>query len=150
MSCDWIEVSKGLLTPAIGFVAIYIAWQQWNTNRNKLKLDLFEKRFSVFQSTRTFLSSVLRDGLVSREVLETYRTGILDAVFLFDQQTSDYLWGLHKAGLKAIKYKSSLEGVPVGEKRNQLVEQEGEQIEVLTDALGGLQKKFEKFLKLGH
>ncbi len=52
--------------------------------------------------------------------------------------------------MKAIKYKSSLEGVPVGEKRNQLVEQEGEQIEVLTDALGGLQKKFEKFLKLGH
>ena len=69
MDYQWIEISKGLLTPAIGLVAIYIAWQQWNTNRNKLKLDLFEKRFSVFQSTRTFLSSVLRDGLVSRDCL---------------------------------------------------------------------------------
>jgi hypothetical protein len=48
--------------------------------------------------------------------LETYKTGLLDAVFLFDQQTSDYLWGIHKAGLKTIKYKSSLDGVPIGEK----------------------------------
>jgi hypothetical protein len=40
---EWLKISKGLLTPAIGLVAIYIAWQQWNTNRNKRKLDLFEK-----------------------------------------------------------------------------------------------------------
>ena len=150
MTCDWVEISKGLLTPAIGLVAIYIAWQQWNTNRNKLKLDLFEKRFSVFQATRHFLSAVLRDGRVKREDLEAFRLGILDAVFLFDKQTSDYLWDLHKTALKAVRYASSLEGVPVGEERSNLVEQESEQVKILTDSLGNLQGQFEKFLKLGH
>lgn len=150
MEYQWIEISKGLLTPAIGLLAIYIAWQQWNTNRNKLKLDLFEKRFSVFQKTRSFLSAVLRDGRVKRDELETYRLSILDSVFLFDKQTSEYLWSLHKTALKAVQYNSSLEGKPVGEERSKLVEQESKQVEILTDALGGLQKRFEKFLKLGH
>ncbi|MFK7848529.1 MAG: hypothetical protein AB8G77_24795, partial [Rhodothermales bacterium] len=119
------------MTPLIAGIAIYVAWQQWRTNRQKLKLDLFDKRFAIFQSTRTFLSTVLRDGRVNREDLEKFRMGILDSVFLLDQGTSDYLWGLRSIGSKAIMYNTQLEGVPVGEKRNELVDNEHREVEKL-------------------
>lgn len=150
VEATWIDIFKALLTPAIGILAIVIAFQQWRTNRNKLKLELFDKRFAVFQATRSFLSSVLRDGRVTHEALETYRLGIIDSVFLLDSATSEFLWGLYKTGLAAIRYNSSLEGVPVGEKRSQLVSQETAEVKKLTDEIGNLQNRFEKFLKLAH
>lgn len=150
MICDWVPLLTSLMTPLIAGIAIYVAWQQWRTNRQKLKLDLFDKRFAIFQSTRTFLSTVLRDGRVNREDLEKFRMGILDSVFLLDQGTSDYLWGLRSIGSKAIMYNTQLEGVPVGEKRNELVDNEHREVEKLMDALGDLQEKFKPFLKLDH
>jgi hypothetical protein len=45
MSIDKIlKISQGLLTPVIGIIATYIAWQRWRTNKNKLKLDRYERR----------------------------------------------------------------------------------------------------------
>jgi hypothetical protein len=38
-----LRISQGLLTPVIGAIATYIAWQQWRTNQNKLKLDRYER-----------------------------------------------------------------------------------------------------------
>lgn len=37
-----LRISQGLLTPVIAAVTTYIAWQQWRTNQNKLKLDRYE------------------------------------------------------------------------------------------------------------
>jgi|PlaIllAssembly_1097288.scaffolds.fasta_scaffold283843_2 hypothetical protein len=54
-----IEVSKALLTPVIAIVAAYVAWQQLKTNRRKLKLDLFEKRYTVFEKIGEFIGSIL-------------------------------------------------------------------------------------------
>jgi len=47
---DWIDIFAALLTPAIAILASYIAVRQWLTNKNKLKLDLFDKRYAVFEA----------------------------------------------------------------------------------------------------
>jgi hypothetical protein len=38
------------------FIAGYIAWRQWRTAHDKLSLDLFEKRFAVYEATKNFLN----------------------------------------------------------------------------------------------
>ncbi len=44
-----IAIFQGLLTPTIGVIAIYIAWQQWQGNKLKLKMDRYERRLRVYQ-----------------------------------------------------------------------------------------------------
>ncbi len=148
--CDWVEISKALLTPLLGVIVIYIAWQQWQTNRNKLKLELFDKRFIVFNATRQVLSVVLRDGTTNDISLEEFRVSILDASFLFDGKMHDYLFNLYKIGCKEKMYKRQLEDVPVGEKRNKLADDNMKCVESLTDELKSIQEKFSSFLKLSH
>lgn len=50
-----------LSTVMAGFLA-YIAYQQLETNRNKLKLDLYIKRFEVYSVSLTFYQELTADG----------------------------------------------------------------------------------------
>lgn len=59
-----IELSKALLTPVVAVVAAYVAWQQLKTNRRKLKLDLFDRRYVVFEKIGEFIGSILTSGTV--------------------------------------------------------------------------------------
>jgi hypothetical protein len=51
-----------LTTVFLAALASYVAYQQYRLSREKLKLDLFEKRFSVFAGVRRLLTHILRDG----------------------------------------------------------------------------------------
>ena len=44
-----VQIMQALLTPLIAIIATYIAYQQWNTNKLKLKLDRYERRLRVYQ-----------------------------------------------------------------------------------------------------
>lgn len=127
------------ITTVIAFIAVYIAYQQWNTNRQRLKLDLFDKRFSIYQSAQTFLSDVIREGSVEQEGLEKYRLGILNSIFLLDKKTSDYLWELYSTASKAELHKKKRE-----------LDQENVEIEKLLQSPLELQEKFKPFLQLNH
>ena len=45
---DWIDILQALLTPTIALIAVGIGLAQWWTARNRLKLDLFDTRWSVY------------------------------------------------------------------------------------------------------
>ena len=42
-------IIQALTTLVLGWVAGFIAWRQWRTSHDRLVLDLFERRFQVFQ-----------------------------------------------------------------------------------------------------
>jgi hypothetical protein len=39
-----------ILTGAIAIVTLHIAYQQYQTAKNKLRLDLFKKRYPVYEA----------------------------------------------------------------------------------------------------
>jgi hypothetical protein len=41
-----------------------IAWRQWRTARNRLRLDLFCRRIVIYDKTRSFLGGILTSGRV--------------------------------------------------------------------------------------
>lgn len=55
----WLHVGQLLGTLAIGGVAGVIAWQQWRTAKDKVKLDLFDRRFAVFMDARQLVSEAI-------------------------------------------------------------------------------------------
>jgi hypothetical protein len=57
----YVAAVQAITTLIIGLFAGYIAWRQWRTSQDRLVLDLFEKRFQVFQElTRTIAATFLR------------------------------------------------------------------------------------------
>jgi hypothetical protein len=52
----WVTVLAALLTPAVAILATIVALQQLRTAREKLKLELFDRRLSIHEQTRDVLS----------------------------------------------------------------------------------------------
>jgi hypothetical protein len=57
-----IPTLQGLLTPLIALLALYIAWQQLQTNRQKFKLDKYDSRFRVYDEVGKLLTLVIRNA----------------------------------------------------------------------------------------
>ena len=81
---------QGLLTPVIAGIAIYIAWQQWKTNRQKLKLDLYDRRLKVFERVREILAMMYTTVSDDKRLFELL-SGTRDAEFLFGVEIKDYI-----------------------------------------------------------
>jgi hypothetical protein len=79
-----------LVALAVGVLAAYIAWQQHRTARAKLKLDLFEKRYAIFESTWAFLSKAVQAG-AGDSPLTGFDVLIPQASFLFGRNVEAYM-----------------------------------------------------------
>lgn len=77
---------------ALGGSVAYIAWQQYKTNRDKLRLDLFEKRYAVYKALMDYLRKT--GGMEYPELIKQHtelRIGTHDAKFLFDKDVTEFL-----------------------------------------------------------
>lgn len=80
-----ISVSKGLLTSLVAVIATYIAWQQYKANRYKLKRDLYQQRFRVFEASREILAMMYTTGVDEKQLFEL-SSKTREAEFLFEPE----------------------------------------------------------------
>ena len=66
-----------------------IAWQQWRVADNKLRLDLFDRRYKVYDATRKFLAVIIREATFTDSQLFEFYGGTSDAEFLFGADIVD-------------------------------------------------------------
>ena len=86
-----VNVFSACLAPVIAILAAYIAWRQYRTGCDRLRLDLYERRFRVYRGLMDLLASVLRDGSVSHEALGKYYYETDERRFLFHCDVTDYM-----------------------------------------------------------
>jgi hypothetical protein len=84
------------LTALIGFSAFAVGLAQWRTASEKLRLDLFERRYKIFGASKVFLASIFHSGRVSPQALYEFNTETKDAVFLFQSDVVEYLEALNE------------------------------------------------------
>ncbi len=106
---DLIELSKALLTPTIAAIAVYIAYQQHVTARQRLRLDLYERRLSVYKQLMILLTAILREADVSRDDLSEFVAGTSEAAFLFDDDVGNYLEEIYKKAVTIMKTRTLME-----------------------------------------
>src|SRR6266536_2186582 len=134
-----------LLTVLVALFAAWIALQQYRVARNKLKLDLFEKRFSVFAGTRKFLSLQLQKGDVALDDL-FYRASIAEADFLFEEDLVKYLWEIDRRALGLHTTTETMKPLPVGDERSRLGQRWSDEIGWLNGQLPELKKQFGPYM----
>jgi hypothetical protein len=89
------RVFAALLTPTIGAIAVYIAFQQYKTNKNQFRLALLERRLKVFDSASELIATVLRHARVDVPDLTKFLSGTRESEFLFGSDIAVYLHELY-------------------------------------------------------
>jgi len=87
----WVEIFRALLTPLIAIIALGIGYQQLRTNRDKVRLDLFERRLSGYEVTSSLLVAMHVKCEVDSDQLTSFWNGTNKSQFLFGEDVNEYL-----------------------------------------------------------
>ena len=147
----WTAYLSALLTPTVAVLGSFIAYRQWRLAQNKLKLDLFDRRFSVFQAARSFITSIITSGKAKGEEVSKFLFDTREAKWLFDSSVAEYLdKQLYCKAIDLQTLDAELEGVPVSEERSKNVYAQAD-IKIWFAAQDKvLDEKFSPYLQLQH
>lgn len=59
MNLDTLVNVSRLFIPIIAFIGMYIAWQQFTANREKIRFELYDKRFAIYTTVFKFVDTIL-------------------------------------------------------------------------------------------
>lgn len=141
------EYLLSTITVIIGISVAILAYQQYRLAKDKFRLDLFEKRFSVYKGVQVFLTKIMSKGRVESSDFFEFRGSTQDAVFLFENDIPDFIKSLDEKALAVNTITEQLKGSPIGEERSRLVEQESERLTWLLNQLPRLKEVFGPYLR---
>ena len=152
---DWpvvAEFSKAMLTPMIAIVTAYIAWQQWKINKQKLSLDLYDRRLKVYEEVRQILSIILRDAKASYDdLLKFYRTSS-EADFLFGPDIQAYIDEIYQHGVQLQRwnseYRDYTQQIPDGYDHEKVCDGMHSELMWLTKQFEPAKEKFKVYLTI--
>jgi hypothetical protein len=96
VAVQWILAVMMLLL--VGGVS-WIAYMQIRIAAVKNNLDLYDKRFKIFEAASTYLQHLLVEGNVSDGALNEFNIGVAGSVFLFGNDVNTYLEALRRRSL---------------------------------------------------
>lgn len=152
-SCT-LEISKLIIVNMPALVAVIVAvvvacisYQQYKLSKDKFRLDLFEKRFSIYKGVQRFLTHILINGKVYLDKSDEFRRDTQDAIFLFGDEIPNYLDIIDKKALDMWATTEQYKDLPVGKERSSLVSQESILLKELIAELPRLREVFSPYLK---
>jgi len=147
---DWIELLSALLIPILVVVATIIAIQQWRINQKRLKHELFDRRYEVYQSITEFIAKILTTGKVESNSSIRLLADTKKVYFLFDKDTHDFIMQLYRKSIDLDTLDTILEVTTEKDKREKNLKNQGELKDWFSKQLKIVEKRFEKFLRLTH
>ena len=86
----FLTLLAAALAPITAIVAIYLAFRQFQLQREQLRLQLYERRAQAFKAYLDLLNKAVFTNMTPDDVL-AFRAAIFDAPFLFDKSEADLL-----------------------------------------------------------
>lgn len=138
--------------PVLATVGAIIAYRQWRTAQNKLKLDLFDKRMLVYQAVRDTLGHIASHGKISQEQQIKYLTGIQTSQWLFGPELHTYLRETLWHKIVDLELHNTLSGRDNGdhEERRKHIHLQAETLKWLVAQYSVLDRMCAKYMTLGH
>jgi hypothetical protein len=151
--CDnaFLPYFPALLTAIIAGAAAWLTNLQHKTNDLRLKHELFELRFQVYEAFRSFLGGIMHEGKTSHAACLTMLRETNQAEFLFGPDVPKYLLSAYHKGLDLVESHRKLDGIPrlpVGDERSRVAHENAEQLKWFADQYNVLPERFGKYLNL--
>ncbi|MBL4900901.1 MAG: hypothetical protein JKX76_14925 [Colwellia sp.] len=152
-SNNWIDILSALLVPVLAVVGIFIAYQQYKINEQRLRHETYERRLAIYKSVQKYLSEIMRDGKTTYDRALEFYSESSEATFLFDISVQDKIDTIYEKSID-MAYQHNLmypddgsPGIPVGHKRNEVVQKNSELLKWHTNELKNCRPFFA--IKLG-
>jgi hypothetical protein len=138
-------------TTALAAIAAWIAYRQSRINEEKLRFDLYNKRFEVYRSTVEFVNAL--HFLESAESVDAKHIAFVKSVweseFLFDRSSGIHqlLNEMNSGSFKVLKFKetsAALQGMP--QEQLKLYEDRMKSLEACGNGLGTLRRLMMPYL----
>lgn len=149
----WVEYVKALGAPAVALVAATIAgwlgFRQWATARNKLKLDFFDRRMTIYTAAVNVIDWLADPDFDDITCISKLREAATSARWLLGRHVSEHISDLAKQAVKRCQ-----EGKPLTrasyEDRETFLQAVRERISERKGRLEQLDKMFDKYLSVKH
>jgi hypothetical protein len=171
MSLFFSQYWQAILTLVFSAVAVLISCLQWKTARkqsetakkqsetaeklaqtakNKLRLELFERRYAVYDALMTMAVIVVGKGDVTFEQRRTCAIATKGAEFLFNKEIDDYCLELVRKAetLNLKKYQMDQSKIAGGEMNPETIESYGDCVLWFNRQVDEMPKRFAEFLKI--
>jgi len=135
-----------IATLFLSVAVVVIAWQQWRVADNKLRLDLFDRRYKVYDAARKFLAVIIRDATFTDSQLFEFYGGTSDAEFLFSADVVQCLSQIRQRAIDMRTAQQLFEPLPVGHERSHHVQAAHEHRLWFGDQITAMTKVFTPYL----
>jgi hypothetical protein len=149
-------------TVAAAVVAAWITYRiqggQLRTARDKLKLDLFERRYRTFDVVLDTLSEVVRAGEPTWEQLRVLHNQVLEARFLFKEPLVDWLRSIETQAEDLLRSAEKVTRLSENDRRSpqeqarleRFLDEAEPRKQFLRQALQELERRFAPYLSFAH
>lgn len=134
-----------IATLFLSIAVVVIAWQQWRVADNKLRLDLFDRRYKVYDATRKFLDMTIGEEYTDSRLVE-FNIGTSDAEFLFEAEVVKYIHEIRRRAVHLWTAQKLFERLPVGDERSRHVQAAHDDRLWLIDQTTAMSKTFAPYL----
>ncbi len=86
-----IEVFNALLSPIMAIIVTYIAYQQWQSNKEKNTREKNEEIISIYLRVKEFLNFVDQNRLIHKELYKVFTKALSEADFICSKKLVDWL-----------------------------------------------------------
>ena len=134
---------------AIAVAAVVVAGAQYLIAHNRLRLDLFDKRWEVYLAVREFAAKALTTGEMPQDI-GAFHSAVLSSEFLFDELVKTFLKDLHRNIFDKDWRARQLAHARNQEQRERLADGEMKAFQAIDEAYRGIAAKFDPFLSFSH
>jgi hypothetical protein len=145
-----IKLVPAFVALIVGALGVYIAYRQYKVNKDKLRLDLFEKRLEAYEKLQEYFNHFIAEGWVDNEAIRLLNLARYKSIFLFDNEVSDYIDKVQAVAIEMRKLQMKIHGsnaLPDGEERNKACDRESEIFQWHLDQQKDSPKQYIKYLK---
>ena len=97
------------MTYVLALLGVWIAFAQWWLARNRLRLDLFDKRMAVFEAMRDAAQATLSNPTMEMEALREFALRTAPACWLFDAEIAAYIKAYRNKLSQVLTYQKHLD-----------------------------------------
>lgn len=142
-------MTPAFITFIVGGFGTYIAFNQYQTNKDKLRLDFFDKRLDAYEKLQEYFKYLVREAKVSEEALAILAKARYKSFFLFGNDANEHITEVWEKAREMQDISLKLFGenrLPVGEERSRLARRKNELLEWNFQQLQDSPKRYSKYL----
>jgi len=149
MEC--VEILSALLTPVIAIIAVYIAYRQYQIEKSKLNLELYDRRLHIYEEVKKIISIIVQKASAEPEEMFNFRSAVSEADFLFDSDITDYIQEIWDRGFNLIQNNQlySRSPSPQDYDHEAVTDAIHQECMWFADQFEPVKSKFKKYLTLG-